>query len=90
MGYVCGVKRLLSTLCIAAFWSQPAESAAALFAPGVITTEAFEFAPTFSPDGQTCYFLRFSAGMEYAAIFESRRVGGNWQGTRPAFTSPGR
>lgn len=73
------MKYLLSIVSIAAFLAQPAGCAAELFAPGVISTPAFEFAPTFSPDGRTCYFLRFGAGMRYAAIFVSQRVGDRWQ-----------
>jgi Tol biopolymer transport system component len=45
----------------------------AIFAPGVISTSNEEFAPSFTPDGNTVYFTGVSS-----AIYFSKLVNGKW------------
>ncbi len=47
-----------------------------LFAPGVISGPANDGSPTFSPDGDTLFFTRSTAG--WGVILESHRVNGVW------------
>ena len=58
-----------------------------VFAPGIISTEQFEFAITFSPDGTECFFGRRPTYEGYDnRIFRSQLVDGQWsQPERPAF-----
>jgi Tol biopolymer transport system component len=57
-----------------------------LLAPGVISTAAGEFAPTFMPDGKTVYFTGDSV-----KIYESKWVNGQWsKPARISFTGPWR
>jgi len=50
-----------------------------IFAPGVISTEAPEFAASFTPDGKTVYFNRATADRSRLAIMRSHQIGGEWQ-----------
>jgi hypothetical protein len=54
-----------------------------LFAPGAVSSAAFELTPAFSPDARTCYFIRHAAGMKYPTIMESRSVDGVWSAAKP-------
>jgi WD40 repeat protein len=66
--------------------AQPAASAAAgavfigpapqIFSPGVISGPANDGSPTFSPDGNTLYFTRSTAG--WGVILESHQSHGQW------------
>ncbi len=59
----------------------------ALFAPGVVSTEAEEWSITFTPDGQTAYFARsdaFFPQSRQATILETHWQGGQWSEPRPA------
>jgi hypothetical protein len=47
-----------------------------LFAPGVISSPANDGSPTFTPDGNTLFFMRSTAG--WSVILESHRVNGRW------------
>ena len=49
-----------------------------LFGAGIISSEAPEFAISFTPDGNTVYFNRVSADRSELKIMESRRVEGRW------------
>ncbi len=60
-----------------------AAQAPRLFAPGSISSPAFESTPTFSPDGKTCYFLRFQVGMRHPTIVEARLEAGRWSAAKP-------
>jgi len=51
----------------------PANAKTAIFAPGVISTTNDEFAPSFTPDGNTVYFSGVSS-----AIYFSKRLNGKW------------
>lgn len=55
-----------------------------LFAPGSISTPAFESTPTFSPDGKTCYFQRFQTGMRHPTIMVAHLEAGKWSAAEPA------
>jgi Tol biopolymer transport system component len=67
----------------------PASETPQVFAPGVISTAAPEFAITFSPDGQTAYFNRASEDRQQLGIYASQRVGGAWDSPVMApFASP--
>src|SRR5258705_13100003 len=49
-----------------------------LFAPGVISTDAFESSPSFTPDGQTLYFVRSEPRLGRWAICQSHFEAGHW------------
>jgi Tol biopolymer transport system component len=49
-----------------------------VFAPGVISTTAPEFAITFSPDGRTAYFNRASEDRQQLGIYTSQFIDGAW------------
>ena len=51
---------------------------AGVFAPGVISSRAYEGPFAFTPDGQTIYFTRFAAGMMHPEFFVSHRREGRW------------
>lgn len=53
-----------------------------LFAPGVISGPANDGSPTFSPDGNTLFFMRHGTGG--GTIMESHRVHGQWTAPRIA------
>lgn len=61
---------MFSALLVAPALAQPA---ATLFAPGVVSTEAPEFAISFSPDGREVYFNRASADRGSLSIMTARR-----------------
>ncbi len=50
-----------------------------LFAPGVISTDAIEYGPTFSPDGRTFYFTRRASWRDTPALYVSHFAEGAWQ-----------
>lgn len=54
------------------------------FAEGIISTEAIEYGPSFTPDGQTIYFTRRTSWGEHAAIYVSHFEQGVWQAPRVA------
>jgi hypothetical protein len=56
-----------------------------IFAPGIVSTAAPEFAITFTPDGRTAYFNRMSEDRSRLAILETRLVDGEW--TEPVTAS---
>ena len=63
-----------------------------VFAPGVISTEAFEYGTAFTPDGSTVYFTRRprEAGSKAEppnTIYESYLQNGEWTSPRVAFFS---
>jgi Tol biopolymer transport system component len=47
-----------------------------IFSPGVISSPANDGSPTFSPDGNTLYFTRSTAG--WGVILESHKQNGQW------------
>jgi Tol biopolymer transport system component len=49
-----------------------------LFAPGVISTGEFESSPSFTPDGQTVYFVRSEPRRGRWTIFQSHFEAGRW------------
>jgi len=53
-----------------------AQTAAQIFAPGVISGPANDGSPTFSPDGNTLYFTRSASN--WTVILESHKVDGQW------------
>jgi Tol biopolymer transport system component len=55
-----------------------AQPAAAVFAPGIVSTSAHEGPFALAPDGKTVYFIRFAAGMLSPAFFVSHERGGRW------------
>jgi Tol biopolymer transport system component len=62
-----------------------------IFAPGVISTEAPEFAIAFSPDGREAYFNRATADRSRFPIFRSVRRGAAWSAPEPVpFAADGR
>jgi hypothetical protein len=54
-----------------------------VFAPGVISTEAYEGPFAFTPDGRSIYFARFSAGMRNPGFFVSHLQEGKWMEPKP-------
>lgn len=50
-----------------------------LFAPGIISTDAIEYGPTFTPDGKTLYFTRRASWQDVPAIYVSHFEEGAWQ-----------
>ncbi len=70
---------LTLALPVAAFSAGPPQ----LFAPGSISTPAFEGTPTFSPDGKICYFLRFQTGMRHPTIVVAHLQAGKWSAAEP-------
>ncbi|GAA0698990.1 PD40 domain-containing protein [Dyella marensis] len=59
-------------------------TAAALFAPGVISGAGDEGPAAFLPDGNTVYFSRGSSDHEHYAILVSQRTGQGWSEPRTA------
>jgi Tol biopolymer transport system component len=55
-----------------------------LFAPGLVSTAAPEFAITFTPDARALYFNRASEDRSALVIMESRWTGTEWSVPRPA------
>jgi Tol biopolymer transport system component len=49
-----------------------------LFAPGIVSTQDFEYGLSMSPDGRTVYFTRGDAGFNRLTILESHLIGGQW------------
>ena len=68
---------------------ESAEVGPELFAPGVISTDAFELGTSFSPDGRTVYFGRIGEGFESAVILSSTFDGASWSAPAPvSFAGP--
>ncbi|MCP4664189.1 MAG: DUF4440 domain-containing protein, partial [bacterium] len=53
------------------------------FAPGVVSTEAIEFAPAFAPDATELYFTRFDASFR-GILMVMKREGDGWTAPQPA------
>ena len=62
---------------------------ARMFAPGVVSTAAPEFAIAFSPDGSTAYFDRANEDRSKFAIVASTFANGAWQPATPLPFSTG-
>ena len=67
---------LLTGLGAAAAADAPAGYPAELFAPGVISTAANDWTPTFAPDGKTAYLWR--SGLSWGFILESHQTENGW------------
>lgn len=73
---------LLSTATLLTALAQPA---ATLFAPRTVSTDAPEFATSFSPDGREVYFNRASADRSALTIMVARRLpDAGWSAPVPA------
>jgi hypothetical protein len=60
-----------------------------IFAPGVVSTEAHEFACSFTPDGKEFYVGRRATPQSPTLIMVSRLVDGKWSQPEPApFNDP--
>jgi len=60
-----------------------------VFAPGVVSTGAHEFAGSFSPDGREYYFTRRESRQSPTLIMVTRCVDGAWTAPEPAaFNAP--
>jgi Tol biopolymer transport system component len=73
--------------------SRPAAQPAGpqIFAPGIVSTEAPEFAVAFSPDGREVYFNRATPDRRSFPIFRSERRGTSWSAAAPVpFAADGR
>jgi hypothetical protein len=57
----------------------------AVFAPGIVSTEAHEFSCSFTPDGNEFYFTRRDASSKTPLIMVTKLVDGTW--TRPEVVS---
>ncbi len=53
-----------------------------IFAPDIVSTDAHEFACTFTPDGKEFYFTRMDPGKRRNQIMETKMIDGTW--TKPA------
>lgn len=91
----------LSTLCLAPagaaqarpqgpyFGQTPPGSRPEVFAPGIVSTAAHEFAGSFTPDGREFYFTRRAFPQGPTLIMVSRMVDGTWTEPEPAtFNDP--
>ena len=67
---------LLAGLGTAMAADAPTGYTAQLFAPGVISTAANDWTPTFTPDGKTAYLWR--SGLSWGFILESHQTGAGW------------
>jgi Tol biopolymer transport system component len=84
---VAAFAALLGCLCLspaALAQPHPYASAQALaqprpFAPGVVSTEAIEYGPAFTPDGKTLYFTRRASWRDNPALYVTCFVDGAWQ-----------
>ena len=65
-----------AALTAAAAADAPTLPAAEIFAPGAISGPANDWAPAFSPDGKTLYFVR--SGVSWGFILESHRTDQGW------------
>jgi Tol biopolymer transport system component len=66
----------------------PQDAAPELFAPGIVSTEAPEFAVAFSPDGREVYFNRATADRSSFPIFRSTLRGSTWSPPEPVPFAP--
>ena len=58
-----------------------------LFAPGVVSTERYEFGCTFAPDGRSFYFTRNDGEYTEGAIYVMSREDGGGRWSRPEVAS---
>ena len=58
--------------------AEPAPTAPRLLLPGLVSTGFDDAHVSFSPDGQTLYFLRSSPDFAHWTVLVSRRAGGRW------------
>ena len=66
------------------FGQTPPGSRPEVFAPGVVSTAAHEFACSFTPDGREFYFTRSTSPGSPTLIMVSRMVNGTWTEPEPA------
>src|SRR5712691_2392436 len=66
------------------FDSDKAISEPTLFAPGVISTGAYEVCPQFSPDRKTFYFVKSTPDANFWTIVFSRFDNGKWNAPQVA------
>lgn len=60
-----------------------------VFAPGIVSTDAHEFACSFTPDGKEFYFTRRVSPRDPTLVMVSRLVGGSWTDPEAAsFNAP--
>jgi len=68
--------------CLAAVLALPSLAAESVaprrFEPGLVSTGFDDAHVSFSPDGQTLYFLRSSPDFAHWTVLVSRRVGESW------------
>lgn len=57
---------------------EEASGAPRLVAPGVISTQDFEYDLSLTPDGRTAFFTRGDPGFNRLTILESQSAGGRW------------
>lgn len=75
------------TLCLPAAFGvkQGAQTGAALFAEGVVSTVDHESNASFSPDGRTLYFTKYDrAGQSFSAVVHTELRRGRWTEPRVA------
>lgn len=71
------------------FGQTPPGSHPEVFAPGIVSTGAHEFACSFTPDGKEFYFTRMASPRDPTLIMVSRMVGDTWTEPEPAtFNDP--
>jgi hypothetical protein len=71
------------------FGQTPPGTTPAVFAPGIVSTAAHEFACSFTPDGHEFYFTRRVTLQSPTLIMVSRLVDGTWTEPAPAsFNDP--
>jgi Tol biopolymer transport system component len=66
------------------FGLTPPGSRPEVFAPGIVSTDAHEFACSFTPDGREFYFTRMTSPGSPTLIMVSRMVDGAWTEPEPA------
>jgi hypothetical protein len=71
-------KVLACSLLVACASAVHASDGAQLFAPGVISTSVQETSATFTPDGNTVYFMRSDFAEANTTILQSTRSDGRW------------
>lgn len=78
----CRFIQALSVCCIASFLASAsplsAQSTPHLFAPGVVSTEDFEFDASFTPDGKTVFFSKGDPSYNRITVVESHLRGDRW------------
>ncbi|QCK14271.1 PD40 domain-containing protein [Mangrovivirga cuniculi] len=69
------------------FSNQTPTDSALIYAPGIISTDAFEFAITFSPEMDELFFTRRKPGADNE-IYTSKLLNGSWSDPVLAFFKP--